>query len=91
MIGPTALLAACSLNAFGSYDLLSANITHPHPSLERVVYEVEVDNQQLNRFAITHVSDRHGGRSGPVLLLSPFVPLASRTNAVLAVPMERLL
>jgi pimeloyl-ACP methyl ester carboxylesterase len=73
MIGPAALLAACTLNAFGAYDVLSANITHPHPSLERVVYEVEVDHQQLNRFAITHVSERHGGHAGPVLLLSPFL------------------
>ncbi|HKO46194.1 MAG TPA: hypothetical protein VJV79_00635 [Polyangiaceae bacterium] len=72
MIGPAALLAACTLNAFGAYDVLSANITHPQPSLERVVYQVEVDHQQLNRFAITHVSRTHGGRAGPVLLLSPF-------------------
>jgi len=73
MIGPAALLAACSLNAFGAYDVLSANVTHPHPSLERVVYQVEVDHQTLNRFAITHVSETHGGRAGPVLLLSPFL------------------
>jgi len=73
MIGPAALLAACTLNAFGAYDVLSAKITHPHPSLERVVYEVEVDHQQLNRFAITHVSETHGGHAGPVLLLSPFL------------------
>ena len=73
MIAPAALLAACTLNAFGSYDVLSADITHPHPSLERVVYRVEVDHQQLNRFAITHVSGRHGGHAGPVLLLSPFL------------------
>ena len=73
MIGPAALLAACSLNAFGAYDVLSADITHPHPSLERVVYQVEVDHQQLNRFAVTHVSPTHGRRAGPVLLLSPFL------------------
>jgi len=73
MIGPSALLAACALNAFGAYDVLSANITHPHPSLDRVVYQVEVDHKKLNRFAITHVSDKHGGRAGPVLLLSPFL------------------
>jgi dienelactone hydrolase len=73
MFGPAALLAACALNAFGAYDVLSADVTHPHPSIERVVYEVEVDHQQLNRFAITHVSDTHGGRAGPVLLLSPFL------------------
>ena len=73
MIGPAALLAACTLNAFGAYDVLSANVTHPHPSIERVVYQVEVDHQQLNRFAITHVSGARGGRAGPVLLLSPFL------------------
>jgi pimeloyl-ACP methyl ester carboxylesterase len=73
MVGPAALLAACTLNAFAAYDVLSANITHPHPSLERVVYQVEVDHAALNRFSITHVSDRHGGRAGPVLLLSPFL------------------
>jgi dienelactone hydrolase len=73
MIGSGALLAACALNAFGAYDVLSANTTHPHPSLDRVVYQVEVDHQSLNRFAITHVSDKHGGRAGPVLLLSPFL------------------
>jgi pimeloyl-ACP methyl ester carboxylesterase len=73
MIGPAALLAACTLNTFGAYDVLSANITHPQPSLERVVYQVEVDHQQLNRFAITHVSATHGGNAGPVLLLSPFL------------------
>jgi pimeloyl-ACP methyl ester carboxylesterase len=73
MIGSTSLLAACALNAFGAYDVLSVNITHPHPSLDRVVYQVEVDDENLNRFAITHVSDKHGGRAGPVLLLSPFL------------------
>ena len=73
MIGPASLLAACALNAFGAYDVLSASVSHPHSALDRVVYEVEVDHQQLNRFAITHVSDQHGGRNGPVLLLSPFL------------------
>jgi pimeloyl-ACP methyl ester carboxylesterase len=73
MLGSGALLAACALNAFGAYDILSASITHPHPSLERVAYEVEVDHQPLNRFSITHVSTRSGGHAGPVLLLSPFL------------------
>jgi len=72
MFGPAALLAACSLNAFGAYDVLSADVSHPQPALERVVYQVEVDHLKLNRFAITHVSSRHGGR-GSVLLLSPFL------------------
>src|SRR5882724_10815086 len=73
MILPAAVLAACSLNPFPAYDLLSANVTHPHPSLERVEYRVEVGHQQLNRFSITHVSKEHGGNAGPVLLLSPFL------------------
>ena len=73
MLGPGALLAACALNAFGAYDIRSASATHPHPNLERVVYEVEVDHQPLDRFAITHVSDKSGGRKGPLLLLSPFL------------------
>jgi pimeloyl-ACP methyl ester carboxylesterase len=72
MIGPSALLAACALNTFGAYDVLSTSVTHPHPSIDRVEYEVEVDHQPLNRFSITHVKQRHGGRAGPVLLLSPF-------------------
>ena len=73
MLGSGALLAACALNAFAAYDIQSATITHPHPSLERVVYEVEVDHKPLNRFAITHVSDKGGAHAGPVLLLSPFI------------------
>src|SRR5258708_739031 len=73
MLGSGALLAACALNAFGAYDVLSATVSHPRLSLERVVYEVEVDREPLNRFAITHVSDRAGGRKGAVLLLSPFL------------------
>jgi pimeloyl-ACP methyl ester carboxylesterase len=73
MILPAAVLAACSLNSFPNYDLLSANVTHPHPSLERVEYRVEVGHQQLNRFSITHVSKEHGANAGAVLLLSPFL------------------
>jgi len=67
-----ALFAACALNPFPAYDILSANVSHPHPSLERVVYEVEVDGEQLNRFAITHVRKGHGANKGGLLLLSPF-------------------
>jgi pimeloyl-ACP methyl ester carboxylesterase len=73
MLGSGAFLAACALNAVGAYDILSASITHPHPSLERVTYEVEVDHEPLNRFSVSHVSTRTGGHSGPVLLLSPFL------------------
>jgi pimeloyl-ACP methyl ester carboxylesterase len=72
MFLPAAVFAACSLNPFTSYDVLSASVSHPHPSLERVEYHVEVEHQALNRFSITHVSKSHGGNAGPVLLLSPF-------------------
>jgi pimeloyl-ACP methyl ester carboxylesterase len=71
MIGATALLAACALNGFGDYDILSDDVSHPHPSLERVVYQIEVGHQRLNRFAITHVSKRQGGHAGSLILLSP--------------------
>ncbi|HEY4106503.1 MAG TPA: hypothetical protein VGM44_21530 [Polyangiaceae bacterium] len=67
------MLAQLALTTLGGYDILSATVTHPHPALERVVYEVEVGHQALNRFAITHVSERRGGSAGPVLLLSPFL------------------
>jgi len=73
MIGPAALLAACALNPFGGYDIRSADVSHPHPSLERVVYHVEAGHERLNRFAITHVSKEHGRSKGAVLLLSPFL------------------
>lgn len=67
-----ALFAACAFNQFPAYDILSADVTHPHPSLSRVVYQVEVDDEALNRFAITHVSKEHGASKGAILLLSPF-------------------
>lgn len=67
-----ALLAACSHAAFPNYELLSAQVTHPTASLERVAYEVEVDQEVLNRFSITHVSKKHGKTAGSVILLSPF-------------------
>lgn len=72
MLGSTALFAACAINAFGAYDILSADVTRPHSTLERIEYHVEVDHQPLNRFSITHVSERHGRSKGAVLLLSPF-------------------
>ena len=73
MIGPAALLAACALNTFGAYDIRSADVSHPGSSLERVVYQVEVGHQSLNRFAITHVRKEHGANKGGLLLLSPFL------------------
>lgn len=69
MIFSAALLAACS---FAPYGILSADVTHPAPSLERTEYVVEVGGESLNRFAITHVSREHGASARPVLLLSPF-------------------
>lgn len=69
---PAALFAACAFHQFPGYDLLSAEVTHPHPALQRVEYRVEVDAEPLNRFAITHVSKRRGPSKGAVLLLSPF-------------------
>ena len=68
-----ALLAACAMNPFAAYDVLSTSVTHPHPSLERVEYRVEVSQKRLNRFSITHLSKLHGANAGPVLLLSPFL------------------
>ncbi len=73
MIGPIALLAACSFNPFTAYDVVSADVSHPHPALERVEYHVQVDHEALNRFSITHVSQAHGRHGDPVLLLSPFL------------------
>jgi pimeloyl-ACP methyl ester carboxylesterase len=73
MIGSTALLAACALNSFGDYNVLSADVSHPHPSLERVAYQVEVGHQSLNRFTITHVSKKNGTHAGTLMLLSPFM------------------
>lgn len=67
-----ALFAACAFHSFPAYDILSANVTHPHSSLERVEYRVEVDGESLNRFSITHVSKKHGPSKGEVMLLSPF-------------------
>ena len=67
-----ALLAACALS-FPSHAILSVSVTHPHPALDRVEYEVEVDHQPLNRFTITHVSKQRAAPARPLLLLSPFL------------------
>jgi pimeloyl-ACP methyl ester carboxylesterase len=73
MIGSVGLLAAaCAFNGVGNYDILSVDVSHPHPSLERVVYQVEFDHKSLNRFAITHVTRRDGLHGRSLLLLSPF-------------------
>ncbi len=70
MIGSIALLAAYGLNA---YHVVSTTVSAPHPSLERVVYEVQVGNNPLNRFAITRVHKKCGNHSGSLILLSPFL------------------
>lgn len=71
MLGWLTLLAG---GAFGAYDIVSTDVTRPHPSLERVTYEVEVGDDPLNRFSIIHVRKRNAGkhRGKPVILLSPF-------------------
>jgi pimeloyl-ACP methyl ester carboxylesterase len=72
MIGSVALLAAFTMSGIGDYDILSTDTTRPHPSLERVVYQVEAGHQALNRFAITHVRRRDDDHPRSLLLLSPF-------------------
>ena len=72
MIGSAALLAAWTCSGFGNYAVLSTTDSHPHPSLERVVYHVEVGHQSLNRFDIIHVGKRHEGHARSLILLSPF-------------------
>jgi pimeloyl-ACP methyl ester carboxylesterase len=72
MMGLGVLAAACGLGGFPGYDIVSTQVSRPHAALERVVYEVEVDDESLNRFAVTHVRSRRGGRGDPLLLLSPF-------------------
>lgn len=72
MLGWLGLLVG---SAFGAYEIVSIQTTHPHPSLDRVVYEVEVGNNPLNRFSIIHVSKKHlhfGLYGKPVMLMSPF-------------------
>jgi hypothetical protein len=69
MMGFAALLAT---GAFSAYHVVSTNVSRPHPSLERVVYEVQVGTSPLNRFAITHVQKRACHSDGSLILLSPF-------------------
>jgi pimeloyl-ACP methyl ester carboxylesterase len=70
MLGFAALLAT---GAFSAYHVVSTNVSHPHPTLERVVYEVQVGTSPLNRFAITHVQKRSCHSEGSLILLSPFL------------------
>ncbi|MFZ5891568.1 MAG: hypothetical protein ACOY0T_10995 [Myxococcota bacterium] len=69
MTGPFALMAA---TAFSAYHVISNEVTHPTPALERVVHQVQVGSSPLNRFAITHVH-KHGRSRGSLILLSPFL------------------
>lgn len=69
-LGLAALLAS---GAFGSYQVVSTNVSHPHPSLDRVVYEVQVGTSPLNRFSITHVQKHACQSEGSLILLSPFL------------------
>ena len=72
MIGSAALLAAWAFTGLGDYQVLSTSVSHPHPSLDRVVYHVEAGGQSLDRFDIVHVGNRHEGHTRSLLLLSPF-------------------
>ena len=56
MVGAASLLAASALSA---YQVVSTSVTTPHPSLERVSYEVQVGQSPLDRFTITHLSLIH--------------------------------
>jgi pimeloyl-ACP methyl ester carboxylesterase len=71
MLGWLGFLAG---SVFGAYDIASVEVTRPHPSLERVVYEVDAGDSPLDRFSIIHVSKRGAGRGcgEPVILFSPF-------------------
>jgi hypothetical protein len=70
MVGAASLLAASALSA---YQVVSTSVTTPHPSLERVSYEVQVGQSPLNRFTITHVHKKCGRSDGALILLSPFL------------------
>lgn len=69
MTGPLSLLAA---GAFSAYHVVSTDVSHPTPALERVVHQVQVGASPLNRFAITEVH-RRGHSKGTLILLSPFL------------------
>jgi dienelactone hydrolase len=71
MLGCVGFLAG---SALGAYAIVSEDVTRPHPSLERVKYEVAAGTGPLDRFSITHVRKRGGNGSNrePVVLLSPF-------------------
>ena len=69
MTGPLTLLAA---TAFSAYHVVSTDVSHPTPAIERVVHQVQVGSSPLNRFAITEVH-RRGRSKGTLILLSPFL------------------
>lgn len=70
MVGAASLLAA---SAFSAYQVVSTSVTTPHPSLERVSYEVQVGDSPLNQFSITRVHKKCGKTDGALILLSPFL------------------
>ena len=69
LTGPLALLAA---TAFNAYQIVSTEVSHPTPALERVVHQVQVGTSPLNRFSITEVK-KPGHTKGSLILLSPFL------------------
>jgi len=70
MTGPFTLLAA---TAFSAYHVVSTEVTRPTPAIERVVHQVQVGGNSLNRFTITHVHKRRANADGSLILLSPFL------------------
>lgn len=58
--------------ALGAYEVVSADVTHPHPSLERVKYEVSAGGGPLDEFSIIRVRRRSGPPGHPLILLSPY-------------------
>jgi pimeloyl-ACP methyl ester carboxylesterase len=68
------LEALIALGTFANYEVASTTRSHPHPSIERVEYAIEVGESALDRFSIVHVGGRHGRAAprGAVILLSPF-------------------
>jgi pimeloyl-ACP methyl ester carboxylesterase len=70
MVGVASLLAA---SAFSAYHIVSTSVTAPHPSLERVSYAVQVGDDPLNHFSVTHVHKKCGRSDGALILLSPFL------------------
>lgn len=69
MLGWLSCLAA---GVVGAYEIAAVEVTHPHPSLERVKYEVSAGESPLDTFSIIHVTRRGSPPGHPVVLLSPY-------------------